>query len=126
MSESSSQEPDQQTGDATRDFIVARAKAGASREAIVNELVQRGYDAAAARDLVGGIAKKQAVSTRTAGMWYLIGGLAITALSIAMTVSSYEAAEAGGTYVICWGSAIFGVVLAIRGIRQLLTGREAK
>jgi predicted phage tail protein len=112
--------------DAARDYIAQRVKEGASREAIVQELLQRGYDPSIAADMVGAVKRGQAVSARKAGLGYLIGGIVITVLSIAATVGSYGAAEAGGTYVICWGAALFGIYMIIRGIRQLVGGREVK
>ena len=62
--------------DAARDYISGRVKEGASREAIVQELVQRGYDPTTARDMVGGVMRKQ-TSPRQSGLIYLIVGLII-------------------------------------------------
>ena len=113
--------------DAARDYIAGRVKEGASRKAIVQELIQRGYEPAMARDMVGGIARKQAFSTRKSALIYLIVGIVITLLAIGTTISSYStAAEQGGTYVICWGAALFGLYLTIRSVLQLVRGREAK
>jgi len=113
--------------DAAQNYIAGRVKEGASREAIVRELIQRGCDPTVARDMVGGIAQKQSLSARTSGLMYLIGGLIITAISLALTFASYSAAaKRGGTYIICCGAALFGLILTIRGIRQLVSGREVK
>lgn len=113
--------------DAARDYIAGRAKQGASREAIVQELIQRGYDPTIARDMVGVVTRKQAHSARKSGLIYLIAGLIITIISLALTISSYSAAaEQGGTYVICCGAILFGLALTIRGIQQLVRGREVK
>lgn len=113
--------------DAARDHIARRVKEGASRKAIVRELIQRGYGPAVARDMVGGIARKQAFSARTSGLVYLIVGLIITAISLALTFASYSAAtEQGGYYYVCCGLTLFGLVLTIRGIQQLVSGREVK
>jgi hypothetical protein len=113
--------------DAARDYIAGRIKEGASREAIVQELIQRGYDPIAARDVVGGVTRKRAVSARTSGLIYLIVGIIVTALFLALTIASYSAAtEQGGTYVVCYGVILFGLALTIRGIQQLVSGREVK
>ncbi len=113
--------------DAARDYIAGRVKEGASRKAIVQELIQRGYEPAIARDMVGGIARKQAFSARTSGLVYLIAGLIITAVSVALTFATYSAAtEQGGYYYVCCGAILFGLVLTIRGIQQLVSGREVK
>jgi hypothetical protein len=113
--------------DAARDYIAGRIKEGASREAIVQELIQRGYDPTTARDVVGGVTRKRAFSARTSGLIYLIVGIIITALFLALTIASYSAAtEQGGTYVVCCGAILFGLALTIRGIQQLVSGREVK
>lgn len=112
--------------DAAREYIAGRVKAGTSREAIVQELIQRGYETGMARDLVGGVARKQASSARKSALVYLIVGIVITLLAIGTSISSYNTAQQGGTYVICWGAAVFGLYLAIRGVLQLVRGREVK
>ena len=113
--------------DAAQAYIAGRVKAGASREAIVQELIQRGYDSAVAREMVGGVTRKHASSARKSGLWLLIGGLIITAVSLALTIASYTAAaEQGGTYIVCCGLILFGLTLTFRGAMQLLRGREVK
>jgi hypothetical protein len=112
--------------DAARDYIAGRMKAGTSREAIVQELIQRGYEPAMAKDLVGGGARKQASSACKSALIYLIVGIVITLLAIGTSISSYNTAEQGGTYVICWGAALFGLYLTIRSLLQLVRGREVK
>jgi hypothetical protein len=113
--------------DTARDYIAGRIKAGASRQAVVQELVQRGYDPAVARDLVGSVAGKQAISARKSGLLYLIAGIAITVLAVAVTIGSYNtASQQGGIYYVCWGFALFGLYLTFRGLAQLLRGRETK
>jgi hypothetical protein len=77
--------------------------------------------------MVGGVAGEQASSARKNALLLIIGGLALTALSVAFTVSSYtSASQQGGTYYICFGAIIFGFVLTLRGIAQLIRGREVK
>ena len=114
--------------DIVQDHIAGRVKEGAPWEAIVGELVQRGYDPTIAREMVGKVGQKQRFSTpRTTGLMYLVAGIAITGFAIGVTTSSYTTvAEQGGTYVVCWGAALFGLYLAFRGIRQLVSGRKAK
>jgi len=113
--------------DAARDYIAGRVKEGASRQAIVQELIQRGYEPTAARELVGGVAKKQALSARKSGLMLLVAGIVITVLAFVATISSYSgAARQGGTYIICGGAILFGLALTIRSILQLVRGREAK
>jgi hypothetical protein len=113
--------------DAARDYIAGRVKEGVSREAIVQELIQRGYEPAIARGMVGGVARKQASSTRKSGLTYLVVGLIVTVVSLALTFASYSAAaEQGGSYYICCGLTLFGLYLTFRGVWQLVSGREVK
>jgi predicted phage tail protein len=112
--------------DAAQAYIAGRVKAGASRDAIVQELIQRGYEPAVAREMVGGVTRKHASSARKSGLWLLIGGLIITVVSVALTVASYAAAEPGGYYFVCCGLTVFGLYLTFRGIAQLIRGREVK
>jgi hypothetical protein len=117
----------QRPDDAASHYIAKRVTEGAPKKAIVQELIQRGYEPAKARDMVGGVARKQVLSTRQSGLLYLVVGIVITLFAIGVTISSYSgAAQQGGTYVICWGVALFGLLLAIRGIRQLVSGRRVK
>jgi uncharacterized protein YjeT (DUF2065 family) len=113
--------------DAAQAYIAGRVKAGASREAIVQEMIQRGYEPAVARKMVGGVAQKQASSARKSGLGLLIAGLIITVVSLALTIGSITAAaEQGGYYVVCCGLIMFGLALTFQGAMQLIRGREAK
>jgi len=116
-----------QPDEAARAYIAGRVKAGASRKAIVQELIQRGYDPSIARDMVGGVTRKHASSARKSGLLYLIAGLLVTATFLALTITGYTtASQQGGTYVIYWGLIVFGLYLTIRGVLQLIRGREVK
>jgi hypothetical protein len=113
--------------DAAREHIGRRVKEGASREAIVQELIQRGYDARVARDMVGGVSRKVSLSARKAGLVYLIVGILVTAVFLGSTIASYStAAEQGGTYYIFCGLILLGIYLTVRGILQLTRGRVVK
>lgn len=115
----------QAADDAARAYIAGRIKEGASREAITQELIQRGYGPDAARQMVGGVTRKQP-SARRSGLLYLIAGLIVTIVSLAITYASYSAAsEEGGYYYVCCGLTLFGLYMTFRGIRQLITGRDA-
>jgi len=116
-----------QPDEAARAYIAERVKAGASRKAIMQELIQRGYDPSVARDMVGGVTRVHASSARKWGLLYLIAGLLITITFLALTITSFTtASQQGGTYVVCWGLILFGLYLTIRGIVQLIRGREVK
>jgi predicted phage tail protein len=109
---------------AAQEYINSRVKAGASREAIVQELVQRGYSPHIAANMVGGISKKATVSARKSGLSSLIIGIIITVVFLGLTISSILSAyDTGGTYVVCYGMILFGISLTIRGVVQLIRGR---
>jgi len=108
-------------------YIGRRFKEGASRKAIVQELIQRGYDPRIAQDMVGRALHKQVGSTRKAGLGYLIAGILVTAAFLGATIAGYNsAAEHGGTYFIYCGLILLGIYLTVRGIVQLMRGREVK
>lgn len=109
-------------------YVTKRVKARASSDVVVHELVQRGMDPALARQMVSQIRGKYAASTRKAGLGKLIAGIVITVISVALTIASYSAAveRDEGTYIICCGAILFGLVLTIGGIYQLITGREQR
>jgi SOS response regulatory protein OraA/RecX len=67
---------------AAQEYITGRVKAGASREAIVQELIQRGYDPQIALNMVGGISKKETVSARKSGLSSIIIGIIVTAIAL--------------------------------------------
>lgn len=128
MNEPRSQAPEESSlGDAAQTYIAGRVKAGAPREAIVQELIQRGYEPAVAREMVGGVTRKHTSSARKSGLLFLVVGLIITIVSLALTIASYSAAaEQGGTYFVCCGLILFGLYLTYRGAMQLIRGREVK
>ena len=116
-----------QTDNAAQAYIAGRVKAGASNKAIVQELIQRGYDPSIANEMVGGVSHKHAFSARKTGLLFIVIGLVVTIISIAITVSSYNtASQKGGYYYVCCGAVFLGFILTIRGILQLIRGREVK
>jgi hypothetical protein len=113
--------------DAARSYIQGRVKEGASRKAIVQELTQRGYNKTLAETMVDRASRGPVASVRRSGLLLLIAGIIITVISLGLTVGSYlSAVEQGGTYVVCCGLTLFGLYLTIRGITQLVKGREVK
>lgn len=113
--------------DPARAYIGMRFKEGASRKAIVQELIQRGYDPRIAHDIFGRALHKQVGSTRKAGLLYLIAGIAVSAASLGATIAWYtHATEYGGTYLIYCGLIMLGIYLTVRGVLQLTRGREVK
>lgn len=112
--------------DAAQSYIQQRVKQGVSGKALVQELVQRGHDQASAEAMVDIASQEHVSSARQSGLLLLIAGIIITAVSLALTVGSYLAAEEGGTYVACCGLIILGLYLTTRGIVQLVKGREIR
>ena len=127
MNEPRSPTPAGSQAEAAQAYIAGRVKAGASKKAIVQELIQRGYDHDTANQMVKGISGKHATSMRKSGLIYIIVGVLIAAGGISFTIESYgRATQQGGYYYIWFGAVIFGIALAIRGIIQLIRGREVK
>lgn len=112
--------------DAAKSYIQKRVKQGVSRKALLEELVQRGHDQASAEAMVDMASREHVSSARRSGLLLLIAGILITAVSLALTVGSYLAAEEGGAYVACCGLIILGLYLTVRGVVQLVKGREIK
>lgn len=108
---------------AAREYVVGRVKAGAKKDAIIQELVQRGYDSFRAEELVRGLAQQEATSARKTGIGYLVGGIVIAIVGCVLTYLSYENASPGGRYYICTGLILLGIYMAIRGLVQLIRGR---
>ena len=111
---------------AAREYIVGRVTAGAKTEAIVQEMVQRGYDTHMARDLVRSVAQQHSGSARKSAVAYIAGGIAIAIGACILTYASDNSASQGGTYYICTGLILLGIYMAIRGTMQLIRGRETK
>lgn len=73
------------------------------------------------------IASREHVSSaRRSGMLFLIAGIIITLVSLALSFGSYLAAEEEEIFVAFCGVSILGLYLTIRGIMQLVKGREVK
>jgi hypothetical protein len=113
--------------DAARSYIQGRVKEGASRKAIVQELIQRGYNKTLAETMVDRASWGPVASVRRSGLLLLIAGIIVVIVSLGLTIGSYlSAVEQGGTYFVCCGLILFGLYLTIRGATQLVKGREAK
>jgi hypothetical protein len=106
--------------------VVAKQLAeGKSKKHIVKELVKQQWSQEAAGQFVDEV--EQAIKTyqnspegRAAlagqyarrmlyGVLWAVGGTIVT-------VASYEAASAGGTYIIAWGAILFGIIDFLRGL----------
>ena len=111
---------------AAREYVVGRVKAGAKKDAVVQELVQRGYDTYRAETLVSEIAAQEAGAARKSALLYLIGGILIAIVGCILTYASYSSASPGGRYYICTGLILLGIYMAIRGLIQLIRGREVR
>ena len=112
--------------DAAKSYIQKRVKQGVSRKALIEELVQRGHDQASAEAMVDIASREHISSARRSGLLLLIAGILFTTVSLALTIGSYLAADEGETYVAFCGLIILGLYLTVRGILQLVKGREVK
>ena len=113
-----------QANDTVHAYIASRIRAGASKKAIIQELIQRGYDPTTANELVSPITRKHSGSVRKAGLLKLVIGILIFVIFLGMTIDSIiTATEQGGTYFIFYGLILGGLYLIIRGSTQLFRGR---
>jgi|YNPBryBLVA2012_1023415.scaffolds.fasta_scaffold01162_8 predicted phage tail protein len=108
---------------AAREYVVNRLKAGATQQAVEQELVQRGYDPAIAADLVRSVGRQHAGSARRSAIGLIAGGIAIAIIGCVLTYLSYNSASPGGRYYVCTGLILLGIYMLIRGIAQLIRGR---
>lgn len=69
------------------------------------------------------ITRRDPVTKKTGINNMLVGG-AFFVLGLIVTIASYSAASAGGTYYLCWGAIIFGAIQFIQGLIQYLTAKE--
>ena len=110
-----------------REYVAARVKAGASRGAVIQELIQRGYDPQSAGDLVKPVARHESRSARKSGLTMLVVGIVLCAAGLTTTITGYQSVSAtGGTYFIWYGLILLGVFLFGRGLVQLVRGRRVK
>ncbi len=70
------------------------------------------------------IMRKDKVTKKTGINNMLVGG-AFFVVGLIVTIGSYSAATSGGgTYYLCWGAIIFGLIQFIQGFIQYLTAKE--
>ena len=86
---------------------------GTRREEILYTMTDANWPYQDATELVRRVAKKE----RGKAIWMLVGGLALAAFSVAVTVISIVAAKQDG--VVLYGPAIIGVGLFIYGVVRI-------
>lgn len=70
------------------------------------------------------ITRKDPITKKTGLNNMLVGG-AFFVLGLIVTLATYsQALSRGGTYYLCWGAIIFGVIQFIQGLIQYLTAKE--
>lgn len=105
--------------------VAERLATGKSKEAIVKDLLADGFEEADALQFVNHVEQalngyQESPEGRAAlasqysrhmlyGALWAIGGTVVT-------VATYEAASAGGTYVVAWGAILFGIIDFFRGL----------
>jgi hypothetical protein len=63
------------------------------------------------------VTKKTGINNMLIGGGFFLAGLIVT-------IATYSAASAGGTYYLCWGAIIFGAIQFIQGLIQYLTAKQ--
>lgn len=69
------------------------------------------------------ITRRTPVTKKTGITNMLVGG-AFFLIGLIVTIVSYSSASSGGTYYLCWGAIIFGVIQFIQGLIQFLRAKE--
>ena len=69
------------------------------------------------------ITRRDPVTKKTGLNNMLVGGGFFVA-GLVFTIATYSAASGGGTYYLCWGAIIFGLIQFIQGLIQYLTAKE--
>lgn len=101
-------------------------ESGKSQKEIVKQLTRQGWSKEAAQQFVGNVAweldeyfkspaGRAALARKYRGR--MIRGLLWTIAGIVVTAVTYSmAAESGGTYIICWGAVLFGIIDFLVGL----------
>lgn len=109
--------------DAALDHCVRRLSNGATRPTVRDDLLARGI----APESAAQIAEKAFILKTTAFRkkgWEMLGiGGAIGLGGLAFTIMTFNAAEGGGMYVICYGAIISGLASAGRGAWLVITNQ---
>jgi hypothetical protein len=62
--------------------------------------------------------------TKKTGMTNMLVGGGFFVVGLIVTIFSYSAASSGGSYYLCWGAIIFGLIQFIQGLIQYLTAKQ--
>ncbi len=123
-----SDEPPSQQQQALRDLSQTVAKdleSGKNQGVIVKQLTKQGWSKESAQQFVANVARELKEYRKTpAGRSALaekyksriIRGLLWTIAGIVITVLTYSAASEGGTYFICWGAILLGIIDFVAGL----------
>ena len=132
MSSEPSPEQQQAIQDLTK-TIAQQLVSGKIQQALVKDLVKKGFSEEAANAMVGNVAAaledyKKTPAGRAAiaqkNKNRMFRGLAWTVAGTIITVVTYSSASlSGGTYYICWGAILFGVIDFFAGLIGWLSNR---
>jgi len=103
--------------------VAEQLNAGTPRHEIINGLLDTGLDKSQAEQFVNNIEslRDEALSEeqKKAGTKDLGCGLLLLIVGTAITLATWAAAEAGGTYWVMWGAMAFGAFYILRGLLML-------
>jgi hypothetical protein len=113
--------------------IAQQLVAGKSQPSLVKDLVKKGFSEEAATAMVGRVAmalddyKKSPAGRAVLAQKNknrMLRGLAWTVVGTIITVVTYSSASvSGGTYYVCWGAILFGVIDFFAGLIGWLGNR---
>jgi hypothetical protein len=62
--------------------------------------------------------------TKRTGMTNMMVGGGFFVVGLIVTIASFSTASSGGSYYLCWGAIIFGLIQFIQGLIQYLTAKQ--
>jgi hypothetical protein len=105
-------------------YAARQLGAGRSQRQVEDDLVAQGLEEYDARDVVSQLAKRRRASIRKAGIMKLVVGLVIMLAGAAATICSMASLLETGSFAIWYGAILVGLLQSVRGVIQLVSGRE--
>jgi len=125
--------PDQQQAlDSLTSAVMNDLIAGKRPQVIVKTLTRQGLSEANARLLVDRVSQAYEAFKRSPegrkviaqkNLRRMLRGGAIALLGTIITIATYSMASSGGTYIICWGAILFGLIDFVIGLAGWLSAQ---
>jgi hypothetical protein len=96
-------------------YIEQQMRSGTSKEKLINQLRDKGFDSVTAETQVNHIHNLVCEDFDGASSKDLKYGFGLFAIGAAITIGTWKVAQAGGTYWVMWGALAWGLFYLIRG-----------